>query len=70
MDEIQAITQVISSVGFPIVACGALFWMINNTMAKLTTAITDLSHGLTTAINELTRSLEATNDTSEGAHFG
>ena len=70
MDGVQEITQVISSVGFPIVACGALFWMINDTMAKLTTAITELSHNLTTALNELTRSLDATNDSSEGAHFG
>ena len=70
MDGVQEITQVISSVGFPIVACGALFWMINDTMAKLTMAISELSHGLTTAINELTKSLEAGNDMSEGAHFG
>ena len=70
MDSVQEITQVISSVGFPIVACGALFWMINDTMAKLTTAITELSHNLTTALNELSRSREATKDTNEGAHFG
>ena len=57
MDEVQAITQVISSVGFPIVACGALFWMINTTMAKLTDAITDL-----------TKSLDKANDLQEGAH--
>lgn len=46
MDEVQAITQVISSVGFPIVACGALFWMINTTMAKLTDAISELTTSL------------------------
>jgi hypothetical protein len=59
MDGVQEITQVISSVGFPIVACGALFWMINTTMAKLTDAIT-----------ELTKSIDRSNETSEGAHFG
>jgi hypothetical protein len=59
MDGVQEITQVISSVGFPIVACGALFWMINTTMSKLTDAIT-----------ELTKSLEKQNELEEGAHFG
>ena len=59
MDGVQEITQVISSVGFPIVACGALFWMINTTMAKLTDAIT-----------ELTKSLDRANEMEEGAHVG
>jgi len=27
--DIQVIGQLIASVGFPIVACGALFWFIN-----------------------------------------
>ena len=49
--DIQEITQVISSVGFPIVACGALFWMINTTMAKLTDAITELTKSLDNANN-------------------
>lgn len=54
MDEIQIITQAIGSVGFPIVACGALFWMINTTMKELTGAITDLSK----SIAKLTQSEE------------
>ena len=49
MDEIQIITQAIGSVGFPIVACGALFWMINTTMKELTGAITELSKSIATA---------------------
>lgn len=36
------IMNAIGSVGFPIVACAALFWMINTTMKELTLAITDL----------------------------
>ena len=59
MDEVQVITQVISSVGFPIVACGALFWMINKTMSELTDAIC-----------ELTQTLNKENEKEEGAHFG
>ena len=41
--SIQEITQVISSVGFPIIACGALFWMINTTMKDLKEALTQLT---------------------------
>lgn len=46
MDDLQVITQAIGSVGFPIVACGALFWMINSTMKELTGAITELTKAL------------------------
>lgn len=41
--EGQEIINAISSVGFPIVASGALFWMINKTMAELTDAINNLT---------------------------
>lgn len=46
MDSVSEITQVISSVGFPIVACGALFWMINTSMKELTNAIAALTQSL------------------------
>lgn len=29
MAEYEIITQIITSLGFPIVACGALFWFVN-----------------------------------------
>lgn len=58
--DIQEITQVISSVGFPIVACGALFWMINTTMRELRDAI-----------NALTKSLDSANEyQKEAKHIG
>ena len=41
--EGQEIINAISSVGFPIVASGALFWMVNKTMAELTEAINNLT---------------------------
>ena len=41
--EAQEIINAISSVGFPIVASGALFWMVNKTMAELTDAINNLT---------------------------
>lgn len=40
------IVNSIGSVGFPIVACCALFWMINTTMKELTQAIDKLSDGI------------------------
>lgn len=67
MDGVQEITQVISSVGFPIVACGALFWMINTTMAQLKDTINTSMMELTNAITELAKSMDKAN---EGAHFG
>ena len=33
--DINELTQLINSVGFPIVACGALFWMLNNSFKEL-----------------------------------
>lgn len=56
MDGVQEITQVISSVGFPIVACGALFWMINTTMKDLRDAL-----------NQLTKTIDKTNKLNEEA---
>lgn len=70
MDGVQEITQVISSVGFPIVACGALFWMINTTMAQLKDTINTSMMELTNAITELAKSMDKANTMSEGAHFG
>lgn len=33
--DVNELTQLINSVGFPIVACGALFWMLNNSFKEL-----------------------------------
>lgn len=38
-DIIRSITEAVSSVGFPIVVSGALFWYINKTNTKLTEAV-------------------------------
>lgn len=70
MGGVQEITQIISSVGFPIVACGALFWMINATMAQLKDTINTSMMELTNAITELAKSMDKANTMSEGAHFG
>ena len=46
MEQSTEIINAIGSVGFPIVACCALFWMINTTMKELTQAIDKLSDGI------------------------
>ena len=40
---LNEIVKAISSVGFPIVMCGVLFWYIYKVESKLTDAITELS---------------------------
>lgn len=44
MAEGTEIINAIGSVGFPIVACCGLFWMINTTMKEVTTAINNLTN--------------------------
>lgn len=58
--DINGITQLIGSIGFPIVACGALFWMLNRQneihreeSAQMKEAINDLK----VAILQLTNSI-------------
>ncbi len=46
METSTEIINAIGSVGFPIVACAALFWMINTTMKELTAAIEALSDSI------------------------
>ena len=40
--EFNEVLTAISTVGFPIVACGALYYMINTTMKELTNVINKL----------------------------
>lgn len=40
---LNEVVKAISSVGFPIVMCGVLFWYIYKVESKLTDAITELS---------------------------
>ena len=51
-------TNLIGSMGFPIVACGALFWMINTTMKELTSVIQDLSDSIKNITNDEKRKTE------------
>ena len=45
--------QLVGAVGFPIIACGGLFWMINTTLKELTSAIQNLNHSITLMNNKL-----------------
>ena len=45
--EYQEIMQEIGSVGFPIVTCGALFYMINTTRKELSASINSMTSVLT-----------------------
>lgn len=46
----NAIGQLVGTLGFPIVACGALFWMLNTTMKENT----ESNRAVQTALIELT----------------
>lgn len=52
--DYNSLVQAIGSVGFPIVACVGLFWMVNTTMKEFTVTIDRLNESiimLTTKIN-------------------
>ena len=44
--DIQVIGQLVASLGFPIVACGAMFWMVNKQEERHKDEITTLSKTL------------------------
>lgn len=50
--EYNDIITSISTVGFPIVACGALFYMINTTMKELQAVINNLDKTIQKLIKE------------------
>lgn len=51
--DVNEVIQVVNGVGFPIVACGAMFWMYNNTQEKNTGAINDVNIAVTKLIGTL-----------------
>lgn len=50
--EFNEIVTAISTVGFPIVACGALFYMINTTMKELTNVINKLDKTISKIVDD------------------
>lgn len=53
MDDINMIVQLINSCGFPIVACGVLFYLYNKTIEKFTETLSKIEKSLETLINNL-----------------
>ena len=51
--DTNEIIQLINGVGFPIVACGGLFWWMNKTQEKNTQAIVDVNLAITKFIGTL-----------------
>ena len=59
--DIGAITQLIGSLGFPIVCCGALFWRMNKTDDQHKAEMDKFSEALnnnTVALSKLTEKLD------------
>ena len=56
--EYNELVQAISTVGFPIVCCCGLFWMINTTMKELKEAII----GLTQTVSLINARMERDNE--------
>lgn len=44
--DYNSIVQAIGSVGFPIVACIGLFWMVNTTMKEFTSTVANLNESI------------------------
>ena len=62
MDGMNEIVQVISTVGFPIAAAGAMFWLVNATIKDNTAVVNSLKESLVS----LTASIESLKDIITG----
>lgn len=51
--DYQAIAQIISTVGFPIVACVAMFYLYDKTVKDLTVAISRIDNTMEHILNHL-----------------
>lgn len=51
--DINSISQLISTIGFPIAACCALFYLYTNTMKELTVAIAKIDATMEHILNHL-----------------
>lgn len=57
--NVNDIVSIINSVGFPIVACAALFWLLNKTVKENTAASAELAKGM----QEVSQSLRKLDET-------
>ncbi len=52
--DVNAITTLLSTFGFPIVCCGALFWFVNKTLKDFTEKVDKSISDLSDSISENT----------------
>lgn len=45
--DYNVIISLVGSLGFPIVACGAMFWMMNTTMKEFKESVTENTKAMT-----------------------
>jgi len=64
----NAVTNLISSIGFPIVCCGALFWYNTKTMKEFSTEIRSSIEVLSKSINDNTAATIKLETTVEVMH--
>lgn len=55
--DVNAIVSSVSTLGFPIVCCGALFWYVNKTQKEFTQKMGDTVNRLNDSINEMNSSI-------------
>ena len=53
--DFQALMTMISTVGFPIVACCGLFYLYNRTIKDITAAITEINVTMKTMMNMMNK---------------
>lgn len=53
----NAITTLVSTLGFPIVCCGALFWYVNKTQKEFTSKMESSIDHLNSSINDMNTSI-------------
>lgn len=55
--DANTITTLVSTLGFPIVCCGALFWYVNKTQKEFTEKMEKSIEALNTSINDMNNTL-------------
>lgn len=55
--DANTITTLVSTLGFPIVCCGALFWYVNKTQKEFTEKMEKSIEALNTSINDMNTTL-------------
>lgn len=53
----NALTQLVSTLGFPIVCCGALFWYVNKTQKEFTEKMEKSIEALNESINKMNNTM-------------